>query len=586
MAMIIANNIAAQLTMGEVRRNDTSLAKSLKKVSTGMRINGAADDASGYSITEKMRAQLRALEQDERNVQTGSSMLKVADGAVANIIEELRTIKELALNAANDTNTDMDRATIQKDVDNRLANINEIAIETNYNGKRLLDGTYGRGTSSPSSASSLVKPENICPGINFYQNGQTVTINEDGVYKLDGMVSRNRYTLEIDAENVVLEDFNTYGRIVNISIICKRPNTNLWLTASNLNFANRIESWGTNSVIRFGSGSNNNLILDGSTNITRWCPGDNQNVNQALVNIGGGLKIMGGSSGGSLVLDDIEEYPEMSVVGDINTLPRRTKDNAPTLGLDMGEQNSNADIIFDLSTVYVDVTNTLGFYGPSTTPAIGSGINGSIGDVIVEGSGYNSILGKPNELYVGVSNYGTKPFPNPIGAGENGTIGNVIYDSVDEVPQYYSSHRAYSYHGTTISAQKSPPSLVIHHGTKANQALNVYLEDMRLDAMGLADIKVTTQHNATAALQVVDEAIEYALDQATHIGAYISRLEFTEENIVTATENTRASESTFRDADMAREMMEYTKANVLLQASQSMLAQANQTASSVLNLLQ
>ena len=84
----------------------------------------------------------------------------------------------------------------------------------------------------------------------------------------------------------------------------------------------------------------------------------------------------------------------------------------------------------------------------------------------------------------------------------------------------------------------------------------------------------------------IDAAIEYALNESTTIGSYISRLELTEENLVTASENTQASESTIRDADMANEMMSYTKNNVLAQAAQSMLAQANQNASSVIGLLQ
>ena len=104
--------------------------------------------------------------------------------------------------------------------------------------------------------------------------------------------------------------------------------------------------------------------------------------------------------------------------------------------------------------------------------------------------------------------------------------------------------------------------------------------------MTLDDVSVTTQHGASVAIRVVDGAIQYALDEATTVGAYISRLEYTVENITVSNENTVSSESTIRDADMAREMTEYTKSNVLTQAAQSMLAQANQNSSNVLSLLQ
>ena len=134
-------------------------------------------------------------------------------------------------------------------------------------------------------------------------------------------------------------------------------------------------------------------------------------------------------------------------------------------------------------------------------------------------------------------------------------------------------------------------SLVIQTGTKANQAIKIALTDMRSEALGLkgtdgTTLNISTQKNANAAINVLDNALQKALDQQTTIGAIQSRLDFTSRNLVTASENVQASESTIRDADMAKEMTEYTKNNVLLQASQSMLAQANQSSSNVLSLLQ
>jgi len=142
MAMVVKNNMAAQLTLGELNKNVSKAGDLLAKISSGQRINSAKDDSAMYAISEKMREQIRSLLQDNQNVQNGSSLLKVAEGGVDNIVEELRNLKELAINAANDTNTDSDRATIQKEFTQKMANINDIATMTNYNGKILLDGTY------------------------------------------------------------------------------------------------------------------------------------------------------------------------------------------------------------------------------------------------------------------------------------------------------------------------------------------------------------------------------------------------------------------------------------------------------------
>ena len=133
--MKINNNMSALFTLNELNRNSNKLGKVAKKAASGMRINSAGDDASGYSISEKMRVQLRALSQNIENVQTGRSMMAIAEGGIQEIIENLRYLKEKAINAANDTNTDSDRAIIQKEVDQRLNQIDDIASQTNYNGK-------------------------------------------------------------------------------------------------------------------------------------------------------------------------------------------------------------------------------------------------------------------------------------------------------------------------------------------------------------------------------------------------------------------------------------------------------------------
>jgi flagellin len=162
----------------------------------------------------------------------------------------------------------------------------------------------------------------------------------------------------------------------------------------------------------------------------------------------------------------------------------------------------------------------------------------------------------------------------------NGNIkksANAILDNFDE-----------KIHAENLSTDNA---FVFQIGTKANQAVKVGLSDMRSQALGLkgkdgTTLDIGTQKNANAAINVLDNAIAKALDQQTTLGAVQSRLEYTSSNLTTAAENVTASESTIRDADMAKEMTEYTKNNVLLQAAQSMLAQANQNSSAVLSLLQ
>ncbi|MBO6179347.1 MAG: hypothetical protein J6O04_09240 [Selenomonadaceae bacterium] len=145
-----------------------------------------------------------------------------------------------------------------------------------------------------------------------------------------------------------------------------------------------------------------------------------------------------------------------------------------------------------------------------------------------------------------------------------------------------------SIRGKNASADNS---VNLQIGTKANMTITVGMTDMRSQALGLkgsdgSTLNIGNRENANAAINVLDNALAKVLDQATTIGAVQSRLEYTSSNLTTSAENVTASESTIRDADMAKEMTEYTKNNVLLQAAQSMLSQANQNSSAVLSLLQ
>lgn len=138
--MRVFNNMAAMAALNENNRNLKKSNKSLAQLALGERIAGAGDDVSGYAISEKMRVEIRGLGQDDQNVKNGASMLRVAEGAIQSQINLLRTVKERVINANNDTNTDADRAIIQKEIDQYYDEIQDIAASTTFNGQLLLLG--------------------------------------------------------------------------------------------------------------------------------------------------------------------------------------------------------------------------------------------------------------------------------------------------------------------------------------------------------------------------------------------------------------------------------------------------------------
>ena len=114
MSKVVKNNMSAVRTLNTLNKNSSVLQKSLAKVSSGMKVNSAKDDASGYAISERMRVQIRSLDQANQNTQNASSLVKTAEGAVSSTVEIVKTMKEKAIDAATDTNTDIDRLTSKK----------------------------------------------------------------------------------------------------------------------------------------------------------------------------------------------------------------------------------------------------------------------------------------------------------------------------------------------------------------------------------------------------------------------------------------------------------------------------------------
>ena len=439
MAMVVKNNMSALSTLNTLNKNTKALSKSLQKVSSGMKINSAADDASGYAISERMRVQIRSLDQANSNAQNGGSMMKVAEGAVSSTVEILKTLKEKAVNAANDTNTDADRQTIQKELDQSIDQINDNANVT-FNGQYLVDGSKNSATKATCTALT----------------NQSLGLDTKASTALTDLTARNGDKLNIQATDRVTVSWVQDGKTYSSSMEVTKSTT-------------------LSKV--FGT------LADGTKKLSD------------------SIKIKGATS-------------EITVDGSGNTVYTASGESGLTL------------------------------------QAAGTGIEGQI-------SGF------------------TISITDNTGAVRKSA--NAALDAFDE----------------TLRAQNKSDdnSINLQIGAKANQTIKVGLTDMKAQALGLQGkdnntLQVGNQEQANAAINVLDAAIQKALDQQTTIGAVQSRLEYTQSNLTTASENVTAAESTIRDADMAKEMTEYTKNNVLMQAAQSMLAQANQSSSNVLSLLQ
>jgi len=245
MAMVVKNNMSALNTLNTLNKNTNALKKSLEKVSSGMKINSAADDASGYAISERMRVQIRSLDSANQNAQNGGSMLKVAEGAVSSTVEILKTLKEKAVTAANDTNTDADRATIQKEMDQSIDQINDNANVT-FNGQYLVDGSHNKQTVKTTTA----------------MTNQSLSTSTASNTALTGLKARNGDSLNIHSTDTVTVSWVTDGKTYTSS-----------MTVGSGTTLNQAISKLTTGALKV-SGNSSKIGVDGSTNAVYTASGE------------------------------------------------------------------------------------------------------------------------------------------------------------------------------------------------------------------------------------------------------------------------------------------------------------------------
>lgn len=435
--MFVSNYVSSLSILNVMNKHASAMAKHMSHIATGSRIASVAEDPSGWAIGMRMSVQIRGLDQANRNAQQYKSMLKVADGGVSSTVDILRTLKEKAIEAANDTCTDSDRQTIQKLFNQYADQIDDNALIT-YNGKYLINGSHN-------TASKLTNQA--------YTNSSLSTDTTTDT-KLTDLLRRNGDSLNILADDTV-----------NVS-----------------------------------------YVKDGKTYTTSY-------------------KV------------------ENTTVKDIFT-----KANA------IGTAVFDVDNMSDSNEIGVDETGrtvkTVDDKNALTIKAKTAGTDGAV-------SGFTISITDKNGQVKKNANSSLDAFTEKI-QPRNENSGDMLYAQV---------------------------------GTKSNQGIKLGLGDMTSLGLGLRSkdgdvLNVTTRDGANAAISVLDNALNRALDQQTTIGAVSSRMDYTIQNLTTQSENTTAAMSTLMDANLAKEMVEYTKENILLQAAQAMLAQNNKNAAWFLSLLQ
>ncbi len=537
MGMVVRTNIMANNAFRQLNMNNSQVGKSLEKLSSGFRINRAGDDASGLAISEKMKAQIKGLETASSNSQDGISLIQTAEGALTEVHDMLNRMVELAGKAANGTmDNPVDRKALQEEMDALKDDINRIAAGTNFNGIKLLDGSLGGGTSGGAA------------GVPALGGSGLGDLSDTDATAGKSVIAKAAFTSI--TSNLAKDDTLTYSITIDNGGSAKTYDIQLTVSENGKRFMYNGKDV---SGADFAAG-------DGK-------PTDEEQA-KALANA---LKEHA----------EIKGMFKVTETGGAITLENKVKgsDQAKVLVIEAhGDADADATTTKTTAATVTDGTDKF----QSSLP---------IQDEVFTVGGQKFMFAKDEDVAKKAD-----PSVNVVVGAPN------VEDAAKKMAALIKQKTGYepTVNGTNgfqwkadAAGAKAGKGLTLQIGDTSDSfnKLTVSINDMSANGLGIAGISVADQDSASAALASLRDAngggaINVVSAQRAKLGALQNRLEHTINNLDVAAENMTSANMRIRDTDMAKEMMAYTKMNVLTQAAQAMLAQANQQPQSVLQLLQ
>ena len=644
--MVVQHNMQAANANRMLNVTTSAQSKSTEKLSSGYRINRAADDAAGLTISEKMRKQIRGLDQASTNAQDGVSSVQTAEGALTEVHSMLQRMNELATQASNGTNSESDRSAIQDEISQLTTEIDRVAETTKFNETYLLKGDTdgsssaknvnahdaglagklvdnGDGTSTFKLDKALEDGDQVTIAGKKYTIGST-TASTDGFEKL----------ASLKAKSLSVGDSVTYtenNKQVTKTLVDKVSNT-----------GTPADIYATGDKIKI---DNQEYTIAAATDLTKaggaeLSAADAQKlVGEAIAN---GKEASFTSKAAATGMYAANATINVKIVADLGTneVSSLASPTGHTAGDAFVAKNLKGnDIVAGDSVTISGKTITATYNDPANMSTVKDVVKSlQNGDVMQIGAKNINIADKTdlandkytvNDALSLLNDKNTVQFKTVTSAEGNAALtvsglkAGTNYTAVDtkevasddnviSVKDAYSMmadelQKASSIGTDTAATVKSDNSgsFTINHGTvevknglsfnlhvgadaDMTNKINVNIDSMSASGLGIKGLNVKDDSGiaATYAIDAIADAISKVSEQRSSLGAVQNRLEHTISNVDNVVENTTSAESRIRDTDMASEMVNYSKNNILAQAGQSMLAQANQSNQGVLSLLQ
>ena len=569
MGMVVRSNIMAVNSQRQLGMNNSQVSKALEKLSSGYRINRAGDDASGLAISEKMKSQIKGLDTASLNAQDGISLVQTAEGALTEVHNMLNRMTELATRSANGINEDLNRESLQLEVDKLQEEIDRISQSTNFNGIKLLDGSLGGGNVSANG--TTFTGANDISKFSAASTSVTVGNTTSAVAAKDTFIIDGQ-KLEIDWSKAGSDAAKLFATLKGTDLSGVTDIDQMKDYADKLTelFNNEMQAQGLKGGVKISSSAAGKLTFEslnkGSSSEFSYVGSTETDPAKAM----GGL-LFGSAAGEAVISKAQNEY------------------NGDTIAA-----NSTFQMNINGTKVVVTVANQITKTSSAATitmDTVATALQGYIQTAVDEYNKQNGLTAGTFDKASGLTGLTKADFT--VEAADdggflikyNGDVEDVKFSFSDIGEKDIASALGLA-NGSSMAGGNRGLILQIGDTADSFNQIAVSVANMSSLGIGVADVDISKREGAASAIDTIRSAIDKVSEQRAVLGATQNRLEYTINNLDTASENLQSANSRIRDTDMAKMMMEYTKVNVLTQSAQAMLAQANQQPQSVLQLLQ
>jgi len=647
MASVINTNVASLNAQRNLTSSQSSLATSLQRLSSGLRINSAKDDAAGLAISDRFTTQIRGLNQAGRNANDAISLSQTAEGALGEVSSNLQRIRELAVQSANATNSASDRAALQLEVTQRLAEVDRISSQTAFNGQKILDGSFGISDfqvgANVGETINVEMRDTRANSIGNYRIGSVAanTLSGSGELTTGSSVGSNAVRISNDDTSSIASGTLTFNTESGSNLINYSAGDSVANVASAINQASiGVQAQASTEFVlgaaEAASGAVSSGALEQNTSYTFLLSTDTQDPisgsSPSTDPVSVSFTTGGDSNGG---ISSAEQLNDAALA--FNSVSKETGFSAKVVQTDNGnfglllsntegkdlriQQTQGSDVVPGTLTlgaltpgdlINVDLGNDgsndfLWSFSNSVTAweENGQGITAEKGAnwvVLSNSASTDSEIKFAAEIINGFPNYGVQTVPAGTFTGlsieglnvidgdqssgslaEMGNVGNTANDSSNWVAGSGSWIT-----GHLILDSESSFSVTDSQGgagVTASGFLNDGSSDVGGQLQSVSQMDITTTDSAERTLTIIDAALATVSKQRSTFGAVQNRFESTISNLSTSVESLSAARSRILDADFASETANLTRAQILQQAGTAMLSQATALPQNVLSLL-